>query len=1391
MPTVLNQETLDFFEKIKKETEKIVPINSGIVTNPDEKDFNFWNKAGSLTLSAGQGVVNAVEEQGDFLDENIVSLGGFEFGDGDGKTEFKDFIPKYVTPKKWKEGGYSQERNLPVFHKPEGIGENLTEGAARFVTGFIGPSKFFKAAGLGGSITKVGLRGMAAGAVTDLTVFDPAEGRLSDMLVEFDSKVLNNAVTQYLATDEDDTEMEGRVKNVLEGMLIGGPLEILFGIKAFKKAKKTKDVAEKEKIYKDAGEAIESIKNGKKTKKVKQAIFDGNEAINAKKAVKALRVGQKEAKKETESFIKSILNTKSFKNADQVLKTIDDVSESFDDITVDYLQNDVLRNDTAEELAKLLSRDKTEVLKSITKDKEFSKQGTVRMLAAKQVLQEIAITLEKVSVKYLDEFGDDVKNWTKESQLEVGQLGAVLRDTVIALKDQIRGAARMTQAGRIKVAKSEGTIVDVEEIANIIKSFDGNAAVIAKKIKNKNPAEVINSVAKTKYQRVVEASTSLYINSLLSGVYTHAINMKSGLYEAFIRPIEQIGGGVVRADLRAIQLGFAQYQGMIMSMGDTMRAVGLSLRQGDAILDPLQRTQDNLQIIGGKATRPISGANLGFEGAVGTGIDWVGKLVELPTRLLMTGDELLKQMNYRGRLLTNALDNTMERGLSLYSKEGKANTDRIFKEGFDKNGKANIKDNPINADALEYARVSSYTNSLKNGSYLNFGSKIQKFLNEAPELRFIAPFIRTPTNLWRHFGNRFPLQMPGTRFITKQNRDLWNSGDRRARAEVLGRQMIGVSAVIYGLSLVMETVEDKDGNGYPKITGNGPSNFRIKKQWLQLGWQPYSIAKKNEDGTVSYLQYNRMDPRFFILGIVADVKENFQNIDDQQKEAIISTAMLTVFKNVTNKSYLRGISEALEIIASPTENKAARFFGNLAGNLIPYSALRNQGIPGITEPDQIAYESRSFVDKILNKLSLGEKYLEPRRDLLTGEPIEKTPNALYINADGIASFSFWFQGPSLVGRRSDVKDNRVLLEITSLKIPLEEPSRVEYKTIDFTKIFGKVDKDKKIIKGDKQSAYDYWTENIGKIKDSQGDTLMQKLEKEINSKGYKLRQEGNATIQGGKELTLKLIYNGYKQLAYYDMLKKYPQAMDDIKSVLKKQGEMLGNNKDENIDDTRDLLPFDGIKDNFFFSLMSQAEAGEIDINSAIQERKQVGFLSDFFLGEDSNLIGNWNKHYQTDDSLVNAGKAKLRLSYMKEPGYKVPDDAISAIKIAATNFDGDGGFSKETLIDALTKIGQIESQYKTKKQRGSNPEIENFYASSYWQIEVETAKDLLENSSAVFGEKFEKYFVKYKDNNRTARESLLSLKDKDLVNLLRKDDALAANIAASLIVTRFNTENI
>ena len=199
-------------------------------------------------------------------------------------------------------------------------------------------------------------------------------------------------------------------------------------------------------------------------------------------------------------------------------------------------------------------------------------------------------------------------------------------------------------------------------------------------------------------------------------------------------------------------------------------------------------------------------------------------------------------------------------------------------------------------------------------------------------------------------------------------------------------------------------------------------------------------------------------------------------------------------------------------------------------------------------------------------------------------------------------------------------------------------------------------------------------------------------------------------------------------------------------------------------------------------------QASEMPINT---EAKQVGFLGDLFFGKDRFLIGNWNKNYQTQNKSINGLKAKERLKRMNEPGYKIPNKALSAIENAASNFDGDGGFSKEYLIDALTKIGQIESQYKTKVQKTNKPvkEDKKFLARSYWQIEVTTAKDLLKNSSPVFGENFESSFSKYAKNGKTARKSLLNLSDKELVNLLEKDDTLAANIAASLIVTRFNTE--
>jgi hypothetical protein len=523
----------------------------------------------------------------------------------------------------------------------------------------------------------------------------------------------------------------------------------------------------------------------------------------------------------------------------------------------------------------------------------------------------------------------------------------------------------------------------------------------------------------------------------------------------------------------------------------------------------------------------------------------------------MTGDEFLKQSNYRARLYVNALDNTMERGLDIQSKEGRENIEKIFKNGFTKNGAANITESSINQNALQYAREATYTNDLMGGSYLNIGSHIQTFLNAAPIFRFLAPFIRTPTNLWRHMSNR----IPGLGAFTKQNRMMWNSGDRRARAEVLGRQLLGTSVVLYGLHLATEDVEDKNGKVYPKITGNGPSNFQIKKTWLSLGWQPYSIAQVNDDGTVTYKQYNRMDPRFMVLGFVADIKENLANINDQEKEEMLTAGIMTIMRNASNKTYLRGITDAMALIGSPTEKKFEQFFGGVAGNLIPYASLRNQGIPGILEPETDAFETRSFLDKILERSGLGEKYLEPRRDIITGEPIEKTPSSLYFNPDGILSFSSFVQGPSLVGRQIDVKDNPVAYEIARLRIPLTPPIKVRSRIVDLTEF----------VK-DGQSAYDYLMENTGKVKIN-GRTFQEEVLNQMNSTFYKNRQEGDVNFDGGKEMVIKKVFKAYKDAAYAQMIKNYPEVKDALIKAQKQKYELLGKSKEGESDQINVLLP--------------------------------------------------------------------------------------------------------------------------------------------------------------------------------------------------------------------------
>ena len=124
------------------------------------------------------------------------------------------------------EYGFNVKTQNPIqlgeIPEPETISGALTRGVSQFLIAFIPVSrtlKFIKPISKMGELGK----GAIAGGVTDFTVFAPHEERLSNLVQSF--KELQNPVTEYLQADPDDSAAEGRLKNVLEGLLIGGLAE--------------------------------------------------------------------------------------------------------------------------------------------------------------------------------------------------------------------------------------------------------------------------------------------------------------------------------------------------------------------------------------------------------------------------------------------------------------------------------------------------------------------------------------------------------------------------------------------------------------------------------------------------------------------------------------------------------------------------------------------------------------------------------------------------------------------------------------------------------------------------------------------------------------------------------------------------------------------------------------------------------------------------------------------------------------------------------------------------------------------------------------------------------------------------------------------------------------
>lgn len=685
-------------------------------------------------IDAANEVLDLTKEAGDAL-ERLVPLGGFQI-DGDGF--------RYVNPDEFEQKFLEQENTvkLPTTGEADSVTGSAVRSISQFVTGFIATGPLLK--GVGGA-TRAGKVAEAAtrGAVTDFAAFDPQEERLSNLVQSVPE--LENPVTEWLATEEGDSKLGGRIKNTLEGMGLGVLTDSLMAsLRGVKKVRQMKSGDLPEPKIVDPNESLGNTKG--KLVTTKPSVTDEQ----AKAFLETATDGSSKA---------GNINLARLNTPEDVDEAIRATAEMFSD-NIAEASRGVQSNELTEKLADDLGMDAVTLLKR-RKGQAFNAEEA---LAARRVLAS--------SGAQLMEFAKKARGGGEQDLYAFRRALSVHR----AIQAQVSGitaeAGRALQAFKISAGAEETT---TKAIRNLLEATGGERVTrdMADKLAAFDDPRAFNAFA----SEIAKATTTdmvleAWINGLLSSPTTHVVNAVSNSATALWQIPERLlasaldGTGTIRPN-EAV----AQFYGLTRGARDGLRLAYSTLRTGEP--------SDVLQKMEMPRHRAITGENLGLSGTAGHAADFIGETVRLPGRFLMASDDFFKSMGYRMELNALAYREAAAEGL-----EGEDFARRVTE----------IISNPpehIELASIDAARYQTFTNPPGE-----FTGGVQGALNSWPVTRLVVPFIRTPSNIARFVFQRTPLAP----VLSSVREDLAAGGARAALAKArlgLGSfVMLGVADMI-------------------------------------------------------------------------------------------------------------------------------------------------------------------------------------------------------------------------------------------------------------------------------------------------------------------------------------------------------------------------------------------------------------------------------------------------------------------------------------------------------------------------------------------------------------------------------------------------------------------
>ena len=1128
---------------------------------------------------AVQSTIGFVEGLGDTLGEKT-NIGGLVFGEKAdngivGYKSYDELVRDGDSNPLFGKFGTKDAIQLPEIDQADTVVGGLTRGVTQFATGWITGGKLLRGASnqLSTSTAIKLAKGAKAnpikaslgkGAVADTIAFDEETGRFSDIINEYTPE-LANPLTDYLASDPDDTFWEGRFKNTLEGLALGGITEGLFRTARYIKNKKQqinnekfdqKILEEDEKFLNEKGEV--DYQEARKAN-----LLENKPKVNTKVKTEDLQAEIDDAV--FNNFKK--LQTKKVKG-----KNVQRTNEEFDQkLSLDEGLD--LGISTAR--WKVLNREGLFTLENIAKanQKALAKLNTVR---SDEIVQRLADRKYRGNIaKVYDEFGRLADNLDEVDSLIVAH-EMMLQSTLniipkLAREVKIKGsgttiadvkfALGLAEGGwinDIRVAKGLGrglrqrgvvkqevesltknTENNIKNTVNEWRTFGGKVEDFIEQLARADDANATQKViAWATKNKTWNIANEVWINALLSNPKTHIVNMTSNFVNTFLKPLEAGVGSLIRlenakkyAKIRAEGANaISTLAGLTKYLDDVVNYTRLSFKRSDGI-------------IAGSGATKLDNPTQNLKGKVGT-------FVNTPTRFLNAEDEFFKQINYRARMYSIAVQKALADNASKTKKVGsnlktkkpitefEAKVEQYFREGFDETNTIGI-----NPDALKYAQEATFTQEL-------FGvfDKIQNIANNYPYVRQIIPFVKTPINLMMAIVDRTPLG-----FARKQFRDdfFGRSGNLYRTAQVRGQIATGFALITYANYLASTG----------QITGSTslPSDAPIQSKGLKdlnrnLGFQPYSLRTFNEEtGKYEYYAFGRLDPFGAFLGLVADF-HTFNNKLTQDELARVGNSMLLTLyrqgedvsgqlgtgtklanyakagwsaftRNVFSKTYLKGLTESLQVLTSDDPDRYGRLINAKFGSFYPniFSKLVN---------DPYYRDARTLLDEAKKRTGLG--YVQKKYDF--------RGNAYKIEGSDEQRL---FNGVFNPFTYSEQKIDPVAEEIIRLGVNVPNVSQYYNGAIDLTLFQNK--------KG--TNAYDRLNEILNEVTIG-NKTLDQQLNDLINSDLYKnnlsdpIIVDENVKNNGGKVREIRKLITRYHKLAEVELLNE----MDNFFSTKDKTG---------------------------------------------------------------------------------------------------------------------------------------------------------------------------------------------------------------------------------------------